>query len=220
MALVEGRTLPMLQLKKEVRELEREEQQAVAEDQTRMRDYIKNYRNLEERAKSKGLALEGFWILPENIVFHDNAPCGIRGALTEEGLPYFAFLEKLLKLLIFEIAYDCAYYQKPGDVMRAELKFIAYLQKAVTAAAERASNAYWDYLEQDNVCSFWNTAQIERAKVWADIGWPIPRGRWSKPTKAKHRKIAERCRGPLRTSLLNLPMGWRQKRRSKPRSAT
>jgi hypothetical protein len=38
LALVDGRTLPLLQLKKEVRELEREEQQAVAEDQTRMRE--------------------------------------------------------------------------------------------------------------------------------------------------------------------------------------
>jgi Family of unknown function (DUF5681) len=218
-ALVEGRTMPLLKLKKEVRDLERKELQAIAEDQDRMRDYIKNFRNLEERAKSKGLALEGFWILPENIVFHENAPCGIRGALTEEGLPYFAFLEKLLKLLIFEITYDCCYYQKPGDVMRAELKFIACLQKAVTAAAERASHDYWDKLEQDNVCSFWNTAQIERAKVWADVGWPTPRHQWLKPMKAKDRKIAERCPDPLCISLINLLMGWRQERRPKPRTA-
>ena len=208
LALTEGRTYLLLQMKKEVRDNEREKLREITEDQTEWRDYIKNFRIIERAAKEKGQPLEGFWILPENIVFYENAKCRIRGATNEEGLPYFEILEKFLKLLIFELTYDCCHYAVEGEALRAEIKYIAYFQKLVAVAAERQSNEYWDRLQNDHICSFWRTAQAERNQIWADFGLPIPRKRWLTPMSAKDRKTVECLRDPIRTRLMELT--WRK----------
>jgi hypothetical protein len=218
LALVEGRTNPLLQLKREVKEKEHEERQAITDDQDSWLDYIKNFRKIEAAANEKGEPLKGFWPMPENIVFHDNAPCKIRGASHEQALPYYDLLEKLLKLLIFEVTYDCCYFTKEGDPPRADLKHIAYFQQAVTVAAERESKEYWDMLENEHICSFWRTAEAERAKVWADIGWPMPRRRWLKPMSAKDQKLVERNRDPVRALLMELSQ--RNRRKPKRRKET